>query len=47
MREAIDTRHGVILYLEDVSVSFSGYRALDNLNLAIDAVPGKPNWSAA
>jgi urea transport system ATP-binding protein len=37
MREAIDTRHGVILYLEDVSVSFSGFPALDGLNLAIDA----------
>jgi urea transport system ATP-binding protein len=36
MTENIDTRHGVILYLEDVSVSFSGYRALNSLNLAID-----------
>ncbi|MFT7288104.1 MAG: urea transport system ATP-binding protein [Halieaceae bacterium] len=36
MTEVLDTRHGVILYLEDVSVSFSGYRALNQLNLAID-----------
>ena len=31
-----DTRTGVILYLEDVSVSFDGYRALDELSLMID-----------
>jgi len=36
MPERIDTRHGVILYLEDVSVSFSGFKALDRLSLAID-----------
>ncbi|WP_439107629.1 urea ABC transporter ATP-binding protein UrtD [Congregibacter sp.] len=36
MSEAIDTRHGVVLYLEDVSVSFSGYKALDGLTLAVD-----------
>ena len=36
MTERIDTRHGVILYLEDVSVSFSGFKALDRLSLAID-----------
>jgi urea transport system permease protein len=33
MTDAIDTSHGVILYLEDVSVSFAGYRALDRLSL--------------
>ena len=37
MPERIDTRHGVILYLEDVCVSFAGFRALDHLNLTIDA----------
>jgi urea transport system ATP-binding protein len=37
MAERIDTRHGVILYLEDVCVSFSGFRALDGLSLTIDA----------
>ena len=36
MAERPDTRHGVILYLEDVSVSFAGFRALDGLSLAID-----------
>ncbi|MEO1081495.1 MAG: urea ABC transporter ATP-binding protein UrtD [Pseudomonadota bacterium] len=37
MLERLDTRHGVILYLEDVSVSFSGFAALDKLSLAIDS----------
>lgn len=31
-----DTRHGVILYMEDVSVSFDGFKALNNLNLYIN-----------
>jgi urea transport system ATP-binding protein len=35
MAERIDTRHGGILYLEDVSVSFSGFRALNGLSLSI------------
>lgn len=34
--QPVDTRHGPILYLEDVSVSFDGFRALNNLNLYID-----------
>lgn len=34
---AVDTRHGPILYLEDVSVSFDGFKALNNLSLYIDA----------
>jgi urea transport system ATP-binding protein len=34
---ALDTTHGVVLYLEGVSVSFDGFKALDNLSLAIDA----------
>ncbi|EIC28392.1 urea ABC transporter, ATP-binding protein UrtD [Methylomicrobium album BG8] len=33
----VDTRHGTILYLEDVSVSFDGFRALNQLSLYIDA----------
>ena len=33
----LDTRHGPILYLEDVSVSFDGFKALNNLSLYIDA----------
>jgi urea transport system ATP-binding protein len=31
----LDTRHGTILTLEDISVSFDGFRALNNLNLYI------------
>ena len=31
-----DTTHGPILYLEDVSVSFDGFRALNKLSLYID-----------
>jgi urea transport system ATP-binding protein len=33
----VDTRHGPILYLEDVSVSFDGFKALNKLSLFIDA----------
>jgi len=32
----VDTRHGPILYIEDVSVSFDGFKALNNLNLYVD-----------
>ena len=31
--DRLDTRHGVVLYLEDVSVAFDGYKALNNLSL--------------
>ena len=31
----IDTSHGTILYLEEVSVSFDGFRALNDLSLYI------------
>jgi len=34
--DSIDTRHGCILYIEDVTVSFDGFKALDALNLYID-----------
>ena len=34
--ESIDTRHGCILYVENVTVSFDGFKALDNLNLYVD-----------
>jgi urea transport system ATP-binding protein len=34
---ALDTTHGVVLYLEDISVSFDGFKALNRLSLAIDA----------
>jgi urea transport system ATP-binding protein len=33
----LDLSHGVVLYLEDISVSFDGFKALNNLSLAIDA----------
>jgi urea transport system ATP-binding protein len=33
----IDISHGTILYLDDVTVSFDGFRALNKLSLAIDA----------
>jgi urea transport system ATP-binding protein len=32
----VDTSHGVVLYLEEVTVSFDGFRALDNLSFSID-----------
>ncbi len=32
----IDTSHGCILYVEGVTVSFDGFKALNNLNLYID-----------
>ncbi|NWG31839.1 MAG: urea ABC transporter ATP-binding protein UrtD [Rhodocyclaceae bacterium] len=35
--DAVDLSHKVILYLEGISVSFDGFKALNNLNLAIDA----------
>lgn len=33
----VDVTHGPILYLEDVSVSFDGFKALNKLSLTIDA----------
>jgi urea transport system ATP-binding protein len=33
----VDLSHKVILYLEDISVSFDGFKALNALSLAIDA----------
>src|SRR6478735_12128793 len=33
----LDTSKQVILYVEDVTVSFDGFRALNNLNLYVDA----------
>ncbi len=32
----LDLSHGVILYLEGISVSFDGFKAINNLNLYID-----------
>ncbi len=34
-REGIDTTHGAILYLEDITVTFDGFRALNKLTLDI------------
>ncbi|HEY3488262.1 MAG TPA: urea ABC transporter ATP-binding protein UrtD [Gammaproteobacteria bacterium] len=34
--ESLDTSHGPILYLEDVTVSFDGFKALNGLTLYID-----------
>jgi urea transport system ATP-binding protein len=34
---AVDVTHGPILYLEEVSVSFDGFKALNRLSLSIDA----------
>ncbi|MET0117088.1 MAG: urea ABC transporter ATP-binding protein UrtD [Sedimenticola sp.] len=33
----VDVSHGTILYLEDISVSFDGFKAINELNLYIDA----------
>jgi urea transport system ATP-binding protein len=33
----LDLTHGTILYLEDISVSFDGFKAIDRINLYIDA----------
>jgi urea transport system ATP-binding protein len=35
--DTIDASHGVMLYLEDISVSFDGFKALNGLTLALDA----------
>ena len=37
--EALDLTHGRILYLEDVSVSFDGFKAINRLSL--DIAPGE------
>src|ERR1700675_5062586 len=33
----VDLSHGIILYLEDVSVSFDGFRALNKLSLSMES----------
>lgn len=35
-RGTVDTSHRVILYLEDITVEFDGFKALNQLNLTID-----------
>jgi len=32
----LDATHGIVLYLENITVSFDGFKALDNLSLSID-----------
>jgi urea transport system ATP-binding protein len=34
-RDGVDTRHGAVLYLDDITVSFDGFRALNTLTLDI------------
>jgi urea transport system ATP-binding protein len=34
--DGVDLSHGKILYLEDITVSFDGFRALNKLTLYID-----------
>jgi urea transport system ATP-binding protein len=34
--EGLDATHGVVLYLDDISVSFDGFKALNKLSLSID-----------
>lgn len=33
----LDLTHGTVLYMEDVSVSFDGFKAIDNLNFYVNA----------
>jgi len=33
--DGVDTTHGAILYLEEITVSFDGFKALNNLSLDI------------
>jgi urea transport system ATP-binding protein len=35
--KGVDTSHGGILYLDGISVSFDGFKALNDLNLVVDA----------
>ncbi|MFM9835343.1 MAG: ATP-binding cassette domain-containing protein, partial [Methylophilaceae bacterium] len=35
-KEGLDISHGVVLYMEDITVSFDGFKALNNLSLTIN-----------
>jgi urea transport system ATP-binding protein len=35
-RDNVDTSHGTILYLDDITVSFDGFKALNKLTLTVD-----------
>src|SRR5262245_39690144 len=36
VQEEVDTSHGPILYLDDITVSFDGFKALNKLTLTVD-----------
>lgn len=36
LKPGLDASHGVVLYMDDVTVSFDGFRALNRLSLTID-----------
>ncbi|MCB1849887.1 MAG: ATP-binding cassette domain-containing protein, partial [Gammaproteobacteria bacterium] len=35
--EGLDLTHGTVLYMEDVSVAFDGFKAINNLNFYVNA----------
>jgi urea transport system ATP-binding protein len=37
LREGVDVSHGPILYLDDITVSFDGFKALNKLTLTVEA----------
>src|SRR3954463_16331194 len=37
LRQGVDVSHGPILYLDDITVSFDGFRALNKLTLTVEA----------
>src|SRR5258707_9072267 len=37
MAEGVDVSHGPILYLDDITVSFDGFKALNKLTLTVEA----------
>ena len=37
MGEGVDLSHGPILYLDDITVSFDGFKALNKLTLTVEA----------
>ena len=36
-KKVVESTHGWVLYLDEVTVSFDGFRALNELSLTIDA----------
>ncbi|MCW5587660.1 MAG: ATP-binding cassette domain-containing protein, partial [Chromatiales bacterium] len=35
--DGLDLSHGTVLYMEDVSVAFDGFKAINNLNFYVNA----------